>query len=95
MHVVSDSRDPVADVAILIILHQGRANTRGRVFERAPPLQTRGRVLKGVAPSQAARAHLHFKRGAAEVPRVHKSHGRQHEETQRAPLTFNHLEYLL
>lgn len=39
--------------------------------------------------------HLHFKRGAAEVPRVRKSQGRQREEAQRAPLTFHQPKYLL
>lgn len=42
----------------------------------------------------AGRAHLHFKSGAAKVPRAHKTQSRQQEETQGAPLTFNQPEYL-
>lgn len=50
---------------------------------------------RGKEEEGAGRAHLHFKRGAAKVPRAHKTQSRQHEETQRAPLTFNQPQYLV
>lgn len=53
-----------------------------------------GGKKRGKEGEGAGRAHLHFKRGAAKVPRAHKTQSRQQEETQRAPLTFNQPEYL-